>query len=73
MNMYTKFQLHPSNGFWEEDFLIFFFENVPLKVPWKPIKFSDLDKTHMVLRGLLKEQFYKKKKKKVKISAVRQQ
>ena len=47
------------------------FQYLLFKLPWKPIKFSDLDKIHMAHRGLLKEQFCKKKK--IKISAVRQQ
>ena len=55
MNIYAKFQLHPPYGFWEEDFWIFFFENVAFRLPWQPIKISDLDKIHMVVRGLLRK------------------
>ena len=29
-------------------------------LPWQAIKFRDLDKIHMVGRGLLKKHFYKK-------------
>ena len=32
-------------------------------LPWQPIKFSDLDKIHMNLRGLLKKHFCTKKSK----------
>ena len=65
MKMYTKFQLHPPYGLWEEDFFFFFFfffffENLPFMLPWQPIKFSDLDKIHMKRRGLFKKYFCKK-------------
>ena len=53
MNIYAKFQLHPPYGFWEEDFWIFFFKNLAFRLPWQPIKISDLDKIHMVGKGLL--------------------
>ena len=55
MNIYTKFQLHPPYGFWEEDF----FENLAFRLPWQLIKISDLDKIHMVGRGLLQKHFCK--------------
>ena len=32
MNIYAKFQLHPPYGFWEEDFLIYFFENLAFRL-----------------------------------------
>ena len=38
----------------------YFFENIPFMLPWQPITFSDLDKIHMNLRGLLKKHFCKK-------------
>ena len=69
MNIYAKFQLHPPYGFSEEDFLIFFFENLAFRLPWQPIKISDIDEFHMVGRGLLQEHFCKTF---VKISAVTQ-
>ena len=59
MNIYAKFQLHPPYGFWEEDFLIFFSKNLAFRLPWQPIKFSDLDKIHMVGKGLLQKHFCK--------------
>ena len=59
MHIYAKFQLHPSYGFWEEDFWFFFFENLAFQLPWQPIKNSDLDKIHMVGRGLLQKHFCK--------------
>ena len=52
-NIYAKFQLHPPYGFWEEDFWIFFSENLAFQLPWQLIKINDLDKIHMVGRGLL--------------------
>ena len=62
MNMNAKFQLHdPPYIFCEEDFLKYFFENLPFMLPWQPIKFRDLDKIHMNCRGLLKKHFCKKK------------
>ena len=32
-----------------------FFANLAFRLPWQPIKFSSLDKTDRVNRGLLKE------------------
>ena len=55
--MYAKFQLHAPYGFWEEDFWIFFFKNLAFRLQWQQIKISDLDKTHMVGKGLLQEHF----------------
>ena len=69
MNISSKFQLHPSYGFWEEDFCIYLF-NLAFRLSWQQIKISSLDKIHTVGRGLLKEYFCKTF---VKISAVRQQ
>ena len=69
MNIYATFQLHPPYGFWEEDFWIFFFENLAFRLPWQPIKISSLDKIHMVGRGLLQKHFCKTF---FKISAVTQ-
>ena len=45
-------------------FLSFFFfslslENLAFQLPWPPIKISDLDKIHMVGRGLLQKYFSK--------------
>ena len=36
-------------------FLYVFFANIKFRLPWQPIKFSGLDKIHMVGRGLLNE------------------
>ena len=44
-------------------------ENIAFRLPWPPIKISDLDKIHMVGRGLLQEHFCKTF---VKISVVTQ-
>ena len=41
--------------------------NLAFRLPWPPIKISDVDKIHMVGRGLLKKHFSKNF---VKISAV---
>ena len=69
MNIYAKFQLHPPYGFGEEDFCIFFFENLAFRLPWQPIKIRDLDKIHLAGRGLLQKHFCKTF---FKISAVTQ-
>ena len=37
----------------------YFFENLVFRLPWQPIKISDLDKIHMVCRGLLQKHFCK--------------
>ena len=47
----------------------FSLENLAVRLPWPPIKISDLDKIHMVGRGLLQKHFSKTF---VKISAVTQ-
>ena len=52
----------------EEKIFDYFFANLAFRLPGQPIKFSSLDKIHMVGRGLLKEHFFKTF---VKISAVR--
>ena len=52
-----------------ECLFVCFFENVAFRLPWPPIKISDLDKIHTVGRGLLQEHFSKTF---VKISAVTQ-
>ena len=60
MNIYAKFPLRAPYGLLEEDFLLLcFFENLAFRLPWQPITFSDFDKTHMVGRGLLQEDFCK--------------
>ena len=38
-----------------------FYENRPFLLPQQPIKFTDLDKSHMKRRGLLNKHFCKKK------------
>ena len=48
-------------------FFFFFFENLAFRLPWPPVKIIDLDKIHMVGRGLLYKYFSKTF---VKISAV---
>ena len=37
----------------------YFFKNLAFRLPWQPIKFSDLDKIHMVGRGLLQKHLRK--------------
>ena len=68
MNIYAKFQLIPHMAS-ERRCLNIFFENLAFRLPWQPIKISDLDKIHMVDRGLLQKRFYKTF---FKISAVTQ-
>ena len=55
MNIYAKFQLHLPYGFWEKDFFKISFLNLAFLLPWQPIKIRDLDKIHMVGRGLLQK------------------
>ena len=62
MNNSAKFQLLLM-GF-------FFPVNLAFRLPWQPIKFSDLDKIHIVGKELLKKHFCQTF---VKISSVRQQ
>ena len=57
MNISAKFQLHPPYGFCGDDFFYTFFTNLAFQLPWQPIKFSSLDKIHMLHRELLKEHF----------------
>ena len=52
MNIYAKFQL-------PESFEFFVVENLAFRLPWQPIKISDLDKIHTVGRGLLQKHFCK--------------
>ena len=52
-----------------ECFFFFSLENLAFRLPWQPIKISDLDKIHMIGRGLLQKHFSKTF---VKISAVTQ-
>ena len=40
-------------------FFFFILENLAFRLPWPPIKISDLDKIHMVGRGLLQKYFSK--------------
>ena len=49
--------------------VFFSLENLAFRLPWPPIKISDLDKIHMVGRGLLQKHFSKTF---VKISAITQ-
>ena len=53
MNIYAKFQLLRRR------FLNIFFKNLAFRLPWQPIKISDLDKIHMVGKGLLQKHFCK--------------
>ena len=43
----------------KKTFEYFFFENLAFRLPWQPVKISDLDKIHMVGRGLLQKHFCK--------------
>ena len=56
MNISTKFQLHPPYSFRGDD-SEYFFANLAFRFPWQPIKFSGLDKIHMVGRGWRGESF----------------
>ena len=61
------FQLHPLLWLLQIRFLNIYFENLAFRLPWPPIKISNLDKICMVGRVLLQEHFCKTF---VKISAV---
>ena len=67
MNISTRFIFIPLMAS-EEKISDYFFANLAFRLPWHPIKFSGLDKIHMVGSGLLKEHFCKTF---VQISAVR--
>ena len=67
MNISAKFSFIPLMAS-EEMIFLYFFGNLSFWLPLQPIKFSGLDKIHMLGRGLLKEHFCKTF---VKISAVR--
>ena len=57
MNISTKFQSFsfiPCMSS-EEKIFEYVFANLAFRLPWQPIKFSGLDKIHIVGRGLLKE------------------
>ena len=41
----------------EKKIFEYFVEHLAFRLPWQPIKISDLDKIHMVSRGLLQENF----------------
>ena len=57
--MYAKFRLHPYMVS-EKKIFKHFYENRPFLPPRQPIKFTDLDKSHMKRRGLLIKHFCKK-------------
>ena len=71
LSMYAKFRLHVFIPYMVSEKKIFkhFYENRPFLPPRQPIKFTDLDKSHMKRRGLLNKHFCKKK---FKISPMRQ-
>ena len=69
LGMYAKFRLHPLYMVSEKKIFKHFYENRPFLPPRQPIKFTDLDKSHMKRRGLLNKHFCKKK---FKISPMRQ-
>ena len=51
MNIYAKFQLYLLMA--SEEIFEYFFKNLAFRLLWQPIKISDLDKIHIVDRGLL--------------------
>ena len=53
----------------EKKIFEYFFESLAFRLPWQPIKISNLDKIHMVGRGLLQKHI---RKTFFKISAVTQ-
>ena len=62
MNVYVQsFSFFPhmasEKKIFECFFFFFFLENLAFRLPWPPIKIRDLDKIHMVGRGLLQKHF----------------
>ena len=57
--IYAKIQFHTPFMAAEKIFE-YFFENLSVMLPRQPIKFSNLDKIHINIRGLLKKRFCKK-------------
>ena len=57
MNISARFQLHPPMASEEK---IFVCANLAFRLPWQPIKFSGLDKFHMVGRELFKNETLQK-------------
>ena len=43
----------------KKSFEFFFSKNLVFRLPWQPIKISDLDKIHMAGKGLLQKHFCK--------------
>ena len=43
----------------EKKIFEYFFENLAFRLPWQPVKISDLDKIRMVGRGLHQKPFWK--------------
>ena len=58
MTIKHRIQLHPLMAS-EKKIFKYFFENLDFRLPWQPIKISDLDKIRMVGRGLLQKHFCK--------------
>ena len=63
LSIYAKFRLHAFIPYMVSEKKIFkhFYENRPFLPPRQPIKFTDLDKSHMKRRGLLNKHLCKKK------------
>ena len=59
LSMYVKFRLLPHMVS-EKKIFKHFYKNRPFLPPRQPIKFADLDKSHMKRRGLLNKHFCKK-------------
>ena len=59
MNIYAKFSFIPLMASEKKILNFFFYKNLAFWLPWQPIKISDLDKIHMVGKGLLQKHFCK--------------
>ena len=48
-NIYAKFQLYHTYGFWGDDFLNIFFTNLAFRLPWQPKRFIGLEKNDILV------------------------
>ena len=59
MNIIQSFSFIPLMASEKKIFEYVFFKNLAFRLPWQPIKISDLDKIHMVGKGLIQKHFSK--------------
>ena len=59
MKCMQSFSFIPFMASEKNIFEYFFFKNLAFQLPWQPIKINNLDKIHMVGKGLLQKHFCK--------------